>query len=174
MEKAGYSYWQQDEKGWKLVYADGTIAGGYMTILEDGREVEQVVWEKINGSWYAFGVDGYIKSGWVYDYRLGSWYNQSIDTGMRTGWYTDTEDTHTYYLNPEEGGMAAGWWRIDRKWYYFNTIVTEASWEFNRETGNWQYNTKSKSKPFGSMYRAENTPDGYYVGADGVWDGKEK
>ena len=22
------------------------------------------------------------------------------------------------------------------------------------------------------MYRSERTPDGYYVGADGVWDGK--
>ena len=32
---------------------------------------------------------------------------------------------------------------------------------------------EAKAKPFGAMYRNEMTPDGYFVNADGVWDGKE-
>ncbi len=172
--KSGYSHWQQDETGWKLIYADGTPASGYMTELKKGEHAEQVIWEKVNGSWYAFGADGYLKSGWVYDYRLGRWYVLSVDTGMLNGWYKDPVDNHTYYLDPSEGGMSTGWREIDRKWYYFNTTVTEPSWEFNKETKKWQYNTKSKSKPYGAMLRNEKTPDGYRVNADGTWDGEEK
>lgn len=168
-DKAGYSRWQQDENGWKLIYANGTTASGYMTALESGEIVEQIVWEKINGSWYAFGVNGYLKSGWVYDYRLGRWYNLSVNTGMVSGWYQDPVDNHTYYMDPVEGGLSIGWRSIDKKWYYFNTVVTEPSWELNRETNKWQYNAKSKSKPFGAMFRNEKTPDGYEVNADGVW-----
>lgn len=173
-EKAGYSKWQQDEKGWKLIYADKTVAVGYMTVLESGETAEQIIWEKINGSWYAFGVDGYLKSGWVYDYRLGSWYSLSVDTGMLIGWYKDPTDNHTYYLDPVEGGLSAGWRNIESKWYYFNTKVTETSWVLNKETNKWQYNARSRSKPLGAMLYSEKTPDGYFVGADGVWDGKEK
>lgn len=171
-DKAGYSHWQQDENGWKLIYADKTTANGYMTTLENKEMVEQIIWEKINGSWYAFGVDGYLKSGWVYDYHLGRWYQLSIDTGMLGGWYKDPIDNHTYYLDPVEGGMSTGWRNIERKWYYFNTIVTEPSWKLNAETKKWQYNEKSKSKPLGAMLRGEKTPDGYRVNIDGVWDGK--
>ena len=168
-EKTGYSCWQKDEKGWKLIYADKTTAQGYMTTLENGESVEQVIWEKINGSWYAFGADGYLKSGWVYDYRLGRWYNLSIDTGMIGGWYKDPVDNNIYYMDPIEGGLSIGWRSIDTKWYYFNSVVTEPSWELNKETNKWQYNAKSKSKPYGAMLRNEKTPDGYEVNADGVW-----
>lgn len=172
-DKSGYSHWQQDENGWKLVYANGTMASGYMTTLENGETVEQIIWEKINGSWYAFGVDGYIKTGWVYDYRLGSWYSLSADTGMLVGWYTDPVDQNTYYLDPIEGRLSTGWRNIERKWYYFNNMVAEPTWELNKETNKWQYNAKSKSRPFGALLRNEKTPDGYEVNADGVWIEKQ-
>ena len=171
---AGYSHWQQDEKGWKLIYADGTTAMGHMTEQEDKTAVEQILWEKINGAWYAFGADGYLKSGWVYDYQLNSWYSVSVDTGMREGWYTDAQDMQTYYLEPQAGKLAANWKMIDSAWYYFNAVVSTPAWEFDKESGNWYYNTKSKSKPFGALYRNEKTPDGYFVNDTGVWDEKEK
>ena len=144
-----------------------------MITLESGESAEQIVWEKIDGSWYAFGVNGYLKSGWVYDYHLGRWYNLSLNTGMLSGWYVDPVDKYTYYMDPAEGGLSIGWKSIDRKWYYFNTAVTEPTWELNKETYNWQYNAKSKSKPFGALLRNEKTPDGYEVDADGVWIEKE-
>ena len=170
---SGYARWIQDEKGWKLRYANGTMAKGRMTALEDGSSVEQILWEKINGSWYAFGTDEYLKSGWVYDYQLNGWYNVSVENGMQSGWFTDSQDRNTYYLEPQEGKMAVGWKSIDSKWYYFNAAVLGRTWELNEETGNWFYNTKTRSKPFGAMYRDENTPDGYYVNETGEWDGKE-
>ena len=105
---SGYSKWEQDENGWKLCYANKTYACGTMITLENGTMVEQILWEKINGSWYAFGVNGYLKSGWVYDYQLNGWYNVSVESGMRSSWYTDPQDQNTYYLEPQAGKMAIG------------------------------------------------------------------
>lgn len=171
---SGYSRWQQDENGWKLIYADGTTASGRMTTLNNGNTVEQILWEKINGAWYAFGVNGYLKSGWVFDYQLNSWYNVSVEKGMQSGWYTDSQDKHTYYLDPQNGSLAAGWKAINDKWYYFNASVLTPTWELDPETGNWYYNIRSRSKPFGAMYQGENTPDGYFVGSDGIWNGQKQ
>jgi glucan-binding YG repeat protein len=69
---------------------------------------------------------------------------------MKTGWAEWKGEK--YYLNPVSDGwmgrMLTGWQEIDGKRYYFETVP-----------GNNQ----------GRMYRSEGTPDGYYVGADGVW-----
>lgn len=170
----GYSNWKQDENGWKLVYADGTVAAGYMAEQSDGTTVEQIIWEKVNGAWYAFGVNEYLKSGWVFDYQFGSWYWVSVDKGMQSGWYTDTQDGFTYYMDPATGKLAAGWKQIDEKWYYFNGISVSPTWVFDEKTGTWFYNVLSRRKPYGAMFKNEETPDGYFVNEDGAWDGKEK
>ncbi|MGN0158803.1 MAG: putative Ig domain-containing protein [Brotaphodocola sp.] len=165
----GYAQWIQDEHGWKLMYADGTMAAGYMFTPEDGTSKEQILWEKVNSRWYAFGADGYLKSGWINDYQLGSWYWVSIDYGMKSGWYTDPQDGFTYYLDPETGKIVAGWKRIDEKWYYFNEIAQKPTWVFDEQKCVWYYDILSKNKPYGSMYWNERTPDGYLVGVDGAW-----
>lgn len=170
----GYSNWKRDENGWKLVYADGTVAAGYMAEQSDGTTVEQIIWEKVNGAWYAFGVNEYLKSGWVFDYQLGSWYWVSVDKGMQSGWYTDTQDGFTYYMDPATGKLAAGWKQINEKWYYFNGISVSPTWVFDEKTGTWFYNVLSRRKPYGAMFKNEETPDGYFVNEDGAWDGKEK
>ncbi len=159
-EGTGYSGWIQDETGWKLNYADRTLARGSIRQLEDGTTIEQILWELINGAWYAFGADGSVKDGWVYDYQLGSWYCTSAESGMKVSWHTDSDDGHTYYLEPETGKLARGWKQINNQWYYFNTDTT----------GNWNYNANNKEKPFGAMYKNEQTPDGYYVNGDGIWN----
>ena len=172
--EAGYSRWQQDEIGWKLIYADGTNAAGYIFNQADGNAAEQVTWEKVNGSWYAFGANGYLKSGWIWDYQLNSWYNLTTESGMRSGWYTDAQDGCTYYLDPANGKMALGWKLIDGVWYYFNEVTSVQTWFYDGTTGTWRYNVLSRVKPFGSLYKGEQTPDHYYVGSDGAWDGKDK
>ncbi len=98
---AGYSNWVLDgEKGaWKLQYADNSFATGSYFIDSDGTQKEQVAWEMVNGSWYAFGADGYAKGGFVTDYQLGGFFYIDIERGMLTGWQM-----------------------IDGKWYYFNTV----------------------------------------------------
>ena len=96
---SGYSKWIPDEKGWKLQYADGTMAPGVSVTAADGRTYERLTWELINGAWYAFGADGYAKSGLVFDLDLGGIFYIDINTGMKTGWQM-----------------------INGKWYYFNPI----------------------------------------------------
>ena len=171
---AGYSRWQQDEAGWKLIYADGTIARGHLAEQSDGTVVEQILWELINGRWYAFGADGNLKSGWVFDYALSGWYFVSTESGMQSGWHQDPTDGYYYYLEPTTGKIAAGWKAIDGKWYYFNEIVLQSTWNYDEKTGTWHYDAMSKHKPYGAMYSDEMTPDRYVVGKDGAWDGREK
>ena len=172
--EAGYSRWQQDEIGWKLIYADGTNAAGYLFNQAEGNAAEQVAWEKVNGSWYAFGANGYLKSGWIWDYQLNGWYSLTTESGMRSGWYTDSQDNCTYYLDPATGKMALGWTLIDGVWYYFNEVTPVQTWFYDGVTGTWKYNVQSRVKPFGSLYKGEQTPDHYYVGSNGAWDGKDK
>lgn len=167
--ESGYSRWVQDENGWKLLYADGTYAAGQRVVQADGTTVEQILWEKVNNSWFAFGADGYLKSGWVYDYQAGSWYGTSVESGMRSGWYTDPQDRYTYYLEPETGKLATGWKNIEGSWYYFNAVIAPPTWEFDENSGSWYYNVKSTTQPYGSLYRGGKTPDGYEVDESGVW-----
>ena len=37
------------------------------------------------------------------------------------------------------------------------------------ETGDWYYNIRSATWPFGALYRSTTTPDGYQVDENGVW-----
>ena len=48
-------------------------------------------------------------------------------------------------------------WRTLRKWAYDEELKT------------WVY-MEGAGRPYGSLYMAEWTPDGYYVNADGVWE----
>lgn len=109
---SGYSKWIQETlEGqttvrWKLQYADGSMAAGsYLTdeqgnLLRDsaGNPIEQPLWELVSGAWYAFGADGYVKSGFVFDPSLNGWFYVDVNSGMKTGWQ-----------------------QIDGNWYYFNT-----------------------------------------------------
>lgn len=95
----GYSNWAQDEAGWKLQYADGTFAAGVMGTDENGNSYEQVAWEMVNGAWYPFGANGYVKSGLVYDVALAGTFYVDINSGMKTGWQS-----------------------VDGVWRYFNTV----------------------------------------------------
>lgn len=96
---AGYSSWVQDGAGWKLRYADGTFAVGFVGTDEKGSPYEQVVWEMVNGAWYPFGADGCVRSGLVYDAALAGTFYVDINSGMKTGWQT-----------------------VDGVWRYFSTV----------------------------------------------------
>ncbi|MGM9935019.1 N-acetylmuramoyl-L-alanine amidase family protein [uncultured Clostridium sp.] len=91
--------WKQDSNGWWNTEGDSWSIG----------------WRKIDGSWYFFGSDGYMKTGWVND--NGSWYYLSNSGAMKTGWINDNNSW--YFLNTS-GVMQKGWVNDNGTWYYTN------------------------------------------------------
>lgn len=142
--------WKRDNKGWWFEFKDGTYPAGEKTSDQNG---EKLGWIQKDGKWWAFGSDGYLKSGWAQDNASGKWYLIDENTGMQTSWHYDESDQHWYYLDPASGAMLTGWQFINGKWYYLSKT--------------------SGAVPLGSMYREIRTPDGYYVDKDGAWDGLE-
>ena len=77
-------------------------------------------------------------------------YYRFADSGYTLrSWYQ--KDGYWYYYDPASvpaGQAAVGWKQIDGVWYYFDY--------------------------YGRMYSDTVTPDGYYVGKNGAWDGKSR
>lgn len=142
--------WKRDEKGWWFEFKDGTYPAGEKTSDQNG---EKLGWIQKDGKWWAFGSDGYLKTGWVFDGASGKWYLLNEKTGMQIGLYYDESGRFWYYLDPASGAMLTGWQFINGKWYYLSKT--------------------SGAVPLGSMYKETRTPDGYYVDKDGAWDGLE-
>ncbi len=109
-------------------------------------------WVRDEAGWHFRENGVLVKNAWrKLEYNGESyWYLFDENGTMKTGWAEWRGEK--YYLNPVSDGwmgrMLTGWQEIDGKRYYFETVL-----------GNNQ----------GRMYRSEGTPDGYYVGADGVW-----
>lgn len=158
---------ENDDTTWKLLTSDGTYVAGAVVMDAEGNAVEQIKWVSVNGAMYAFGADGYADDGWVLDRLTGIWYYVDINTGLRTGWHEDLYDRQVYYLNANTGAMLTGWQQIDGKWYYFNETAAGQTWFYNEELGKWLY-SQNEVRPYGSMFRNEYTPDGYYVDANGI------
>lgn len=165
------STWVKESTGWRYRLSNGTYLSGSLVLdPATGRQVEQVVWKQLRGAWWAFGADGYIRTGWVYDYSAGEWYYVDENTGMRTGWYLDPQDGRWYYLDPTTGEMLTEWQLIpDLGYVYLNPYAPQPTWTYDEELKTWVY-MEGAGRPYGSLYMAEWTPDGYYVNADGVWE----
>lgn len=165
------STWVKESTGWRYRLSNGTYLSGSLVLdPATGRQVEQIVWKQLRGAWWAFGADGYIRTGWVYDYSAGEWYYVDENTGMRTGWYLDPQDGRWYYLDPATGEMLTEWQLIpDLGYVYLNPYAPQPTWAYDEELKTWVY-MEGAGRPYGSLYMAEWTPDGYYVNADGVWE----
>ena len=110
-------------------------------ILENGQEQRNSWLKTDDGKWYHFDENGI----------------------MRTGWYQD-RDQKWYYLG-EDGSMVSGWKEINGKWYYLEPNGSMAS-GWKEINGQWYY-LKQSGEALVNGY----TPDGYYVGASGAWNG---
>ena len=104
------------------------------------------------GWWFKFNDGTWPADKWMYLEWNGrnDWYFFNPDGHMATGWLQ--QDGMSYYLHNVSDGtmghMYTGWHQIDGKWYFFNEVSD---------------GTKGK------MLVNTTTPDGYQVGADGVW-----
>lgn len=146
-------------------------------------------------AWYHAEADGSIHQGWLYD--GGSWYYLDSDGRMLTNatetvyesadynkhmqnWraanpgYTQAEynveqqnyrNAHTYYFG-EDGKMVTGWYSTTTSygttWHYL-TADGNAYTGWVQSGDDWYYIRS------GLMTTNYVTPDGYVIGADGVW-----
>ncbi len=95
----GYSHWMQDEHGWWLRFADNS----YPKAEKRGESGIAYAWEQINGNWWAFDENGYIKTGWMQDEDYGGWFYADLEYGMRTDWVLI--DEKWYYFHPTSDGL---------------------------------------------------------------------
>ena len=153
-------------------------------------------WEKIDGVWYYFDDEGWMKTGWVKD---GKWYYLSESGAMLTGW---AQINNTWYHLNDSGAMDTGWSKVSGKWYYLDSSgamqtgwVKDGSWYYLDGSGvmqtgwvkdndNWYYLQDSGAMKTGWMKVSDKwyyayssgalainttTPDGYYVDYNGEW-----
>ena len=163
---------------------------GYMltdTITPDGKYVN-INGEKTNyipgwyqdaGGWHYIMKNGrYAGATWIQD-TDGKWYYINIGTYMETdditpdGYYVDANgvwDGNASTVNNKVNlgpGVADGWEPIDTGWKFKQedgTYLTN-SWKQNPD-GKWYYLNED-----GWMLKDTTTPDGYYVDANGIWNG---
>ena len=94
----GKSHWMQDEHGWWLRFADSS----YPKAEKRGTNGIAYAWEQVNGNWWAFDENGYIKTGWMSDEDYGGWFYVDPEHGMQTGWVLI--DGKCYYFHPTSDG----------------------------------------------------------------------
>lgn len=113
----GYSHWIKDARGWWLCYSDGTWPMGNTGAFH---------WEKVNGRWWAFGAEGYLSTGWIYDTLYQGWFYMDENQGMLTGW--QFINGKWYYLNSNQDGSAGIMYskrRTPDGWY----VKEDGSWD---------------------------------------------
>ena len=154
---------------WKFILYSGGMLRNQWAYVKNPYAVN----EQPREGWFCFNEDGIMQYGWYLDPNTQKWYymhrNSDGMLGTRMeGWHFDEQDGYWYYLNPGTGEMLTGWQQIGGKWYYLNPTPVATTWSYNEETGGWTYNG-TNARPFGSMYRNETTPDGYFVDGNGGW-----
>ena len=153
-----------DSSKWVFNLANGTRAKGwaYLSYTYEG---------KTKSEWYHFAEDGIMDSGWFLD--GSTWYYLSMNHNgffgeMIKGWHHDGQDGRWYYLDSSSGAMHTNWSKIGGEYYFLNPTAPAQTWFFDNATGRWNFGNIS-SRPYGSMYQNENTPDGYHVNESGAW-----
>ena len=123
----GHSHWMKDKNGWWLRYSDGSYAAGKMIVGEhDNMQTVEHQWELINGSWYTFDEQGYLRVGLFYDAGYRGWFYMDENSGMQTGWVLINE--RWYFFNPVSDGTR-GMMFIGRKTPDKYFVTEDGSWD---------------------------------------------
>lgn len=130
-------------------------------------------------NWFCFNENGLMQFGWIKS-KSENWYfcHERSDGNLGIlirGWHHDQDDKRDYYLDPVTGIMQSGWRLIDGEFYYFTPLeeTKRQNWFWNTGIGRWLYDFLGY-RTYGSMFRNEKTPDGYFVNESGVWNGYER
>lgn len=141
-----------------LINVDGSDAGAY-------KDTETAGWTKNEeGKWRYRKPDGTFVSGCWLNLEDKRYYmdEQGImlsDTITPDGVYVNVSGEATKYT--------PGWYQNERGWKYVlrNGYFAASTWIEDTD-GKWYYFDMG-----GYMKTDYDTPDGYHVGSDGVWDG---
>lgn len=83
----------KDKNGWWLRYSDGSYAAGKMIVGEhDNMQTVEHQWELINGSWYTFDEQGYLRVGLFYDAGYRGWFYMDEIPECRLAGYSSMKD----------------------------------------------------------------------------------
>ena len=143
-EKVSYKPgWVSDGNGWRYIQKNGYHAAS--TWLQD-----------IDGKWYYFNIGAYM----------------AVDTTTPDGFYVDANgvwdgqaSTISNNINLGPGKQSAsGWEAVDNSWRYKKEDGAYVTNAWIQDNGNWYYFDENSL-----MVTEQETPDGYYVNADGVW-----
>ena len=125
-------------------------------------------WIKVNDTDYYMNAAGTVtKNAWVGDYYLDS--NGYIVKNAWIGsYYLDQDGKYVrnvftpdgYYCGSDGAYVTNCWVKVNGKYYYMNAVgkVTKNAW-----VGSYYLGSD------GAMLTNTYTPDGYYVGSDGLW-----
>ena len=176
-KKQGYTggYWKlinENDHVWEYYFADGSQAkDGWLYLYNPYSRDED------KNGWFCFDEKGTMLYGWIKIENDNWYFCHEISDGnlgrLKKGWHRDNDDQRTYYLDPITGIMQSGWREIDGNFYYFTRLeeTYRQNWFWNTKVGRWIYDFLGY-RTYGSMFVQEETPDGYQVGADGIWINK--
>ena len=167
-----------DENGVKL---KDTITPDGFYVNSDGEKVSYMPgWYKDGNYWRYIQKNGYYLANSWYQDTDGKYYYfnmgavMAVNTTTPDGYYVDENgvwDGNASTVAAAEKnlgpGVDKGWEPIDKGWKFKQedgTYLTNA-WRQD-SNGKWYYLNED-----GWMLKDANTPDGYHVGADGVYDG---
>ena len=141
-----------------LINVDGSDAGAYSGTVTNG-------WDKQDGKWiYRKPDGGLVTNGWLNvddeNYYMDENGFMLADTITPDGVYVNAKGEKTNYM--------PGWVQNDRGWKYVlkHGYYAASTWVQGAD-GNWYYFDIG-----GYMVTDKQTPDGYYVDVNGVWDGQ--
>ena len=151
--KAG-DYTVKAEIAETLNYYAGSATADFRISHKDGWDTENgdkyyytndkaaTEWKQIDGTWYYFGNDGKMQTGWQTIY-----YNKAY---------------RVYYFD-ENGKAAQGWKKIDGNWYYFNICARQSGWV--KYEGSWYFLDKNGVMKTGWV---KNSGEWYYLKSSGA------
>lgn len=129
-------------------------------------EISALIWGgNVNDYWQLQYPNGSVAKGsksvdqngnpiekYLWEQVNGKWWIFDSNGYAKMGWVYDPNYQAWFYIDVKNG-MRIGWVQVNNLWYYLHEVSDGRK---------------------GCMYAATRTPDGYYVNADGAWDGKAK
>ena len=175
LEEESYYF---DENG---VMLTDTITPDGIYVNANGEKTSYLPgWKQVDGNWRYIQKNGYyVANDWVTDNGKSYYFNLAcnmvVNTTTPDGYYVGEDGAWdgnpSANVNKENVGPAGtnttGWIKIADDWKYIdsNGEYTVNDWRQSAD-GGWYYLGYN-----GNMLKNQTTPDGYYVDAEGLWDG---